>query len=933
MPAAAPKAKKSAKPGARPPVVLVDGSGYIFRAYHALPPLTRKRDGLPTGAVYGFCNMLQKLLADIEAAGGAGHMAVLFDAGRDTFRTGIYPEYKAHRPPPPEDLVPQFALIREATRKFNLPCIERAGFEADDLIASYTRAAREAAHDVVIVSSDKDLMQLVGEGVRLHDPMKDRPIGEAEVREKFGVGPEKLIDLQALTGDPTDNVPGVPGVGVKTAAELLNTWGDLDAVLAHAEEIKQPKRRQNLMEYADLARTSRELVRLRDDLALDGGIEALVVREPDPGELFPFLEDMGFGNLLNRLRGRWGGGEAPAAPVSTPVPPQEGQYAIIREAEEVQRRADAARAAGAVALHIEVSGGDDMRADIVGLAFADAPGRAWYVPVGPGGGQGSLAIGAAKESAAHLPLDAVLDATRGLLEDRGVCKVGHDVKRAMKLLARHGVDLAPVDDTMLLSFVLGGGRDGHDLGSASERSAGFAAPSRKELLGTGKSAVPFAEAPAETALALAAGSADAVLRTRTGLRRALFAEHLVAVYETIERPLVPVLAGMERAGIKVDPSALSALSGDFARRMADAEAEAHRLAGHEFNVASPKQLGEVLFDEMGLAGGRKTRTKAWSTDADALEGLAAEGHPLPRAILDWRLVAKLKSTYTDTLGSQVNPHTGRVHTTYGMAGAATGRLASVNPNLQNIPVRTEDGRRIRRAFVAERGHVLVSADYSQIELRLLAHMAGIDALSAAFRDGADIHALTASQVFGVPLENMDAAARRRAKAINFGIIYGISPFGLGRQLGVPQGEAKGYIDAYFERYPGIRGYMDRAVAYARKHGYIVTWFGRRVYISGINDKNHAHRSFSERAAINAPLQGSAADIIKRAMVRMDRALQRTRLAARMLLSVHDELLFEVPSSEVDALRALAKKEMEAAARLGVPLTVETGAGPNWDEAH
>jgi DNA polymerase-1 len=914
-------------------VVLVDGSGYIFRAYHALPPLIRKRDGLPTGAVYGFCNMLQKLLAEIEAAGGAGHMAVLFDAGRDTFRSGIYSAYKAHRPPPPEDLVPQFALIREATRKFNLPSIERDGFEADDLIASYTRIAREAGEDVVIVSSDKDLMQLVGEGVRMHDPLKDRPIGEAEVREKFGVGPEKLIDLQALTGDPTDNVPGVPGVGIKTAAELLNTWGDLDSLLAHAEEIKQPKRRQNLMENADLARTSRELVRLRDDMPLDGGIEAIIVREPDPAVLFPFLEDMEFGNLLNRLRGRWGNLEAPSAAAPTSAPLQVEQYAVVREVAELRHRADAARAVGVVALHIETSSEDDMRADIWGIGLADAPGRAWYVPVGSGGGQELLAIGAEKESEAVLPLDAVLDAMRALLEDPGVCKVGHDVKRAMKLLARHGIDLGPVDDTMLLSFVLGAGRDGHDLAGASERGGGFPAPSRKNLLGTGKSAVPFAEAPVEAALALTAGSADAALRARTGLLRGLFAEHLVAVYETIERPLVPVLAGMERAGIKVDPSALSTLSDNFARRMADAEAEAHRLAGREFNVASPKQLGEVLFDEMGLAGGRKTRTKAWSTDADMLEGLAADGHPLPRAILDWRLVAKLKSTYTDTLGSQVNPDTGRVHTTYGMAGAATGRLVSVNPNLQNIPVRTEEGRRIRRAFVAERGQVLVSADYSQIELRLLAHIAGIDTLSEAFRDGADIHALTASQVFGVPVEGMNPATRRRAKAINFGIIYGISPFGLSRQLGIPQSEAKGYIDSYFERYPGIRGYMERAVAYARKHGYIVTWFGRRVYVSGINDKNHAHRSFSERAAINAPLQGSAADIIKRAMVRMDRALQRTRLNARMLLSVHDELLFEVSEGEVDALRALAKTEMETAAHLDIPLTVETGAGPNWDEAH
>ena len=920
---------------AAPPVVLVDGSGYIFRAYHALPPLTRKSDGLPTGAVYGFCNMLQKLMTELEAAGGAGHLAVLFDAGRKTFRNDLYPEYKAHRPPPPEDLVPQFALIREAVARFNVPAIERDGFEADDLIASYARAARTAGYPVIIVSSDKDLMQLVGDGVRMRDPLKDRLIGEDEVREKFGVGPDRVVDVQALAGDATDNVPGVPGIGVKTAAMLLQTYGDLDTLLDRAGEIKQPKRRQTLLDNADLARVSRELVRLKDDVPLDSDIESLTLHPPDPNTLLPWLEEMEFGNLTRRMRARWGGEDAPVpapAAASVAAPSGAAEYSCLRTRAELDRVVAEAITVGRVALHLEADGDDEMTAALTGAALATAPGRAWVVAVA-GTPQQSLDLADAPAPRDGLAVADLVAALKPLAEDRGTLKVAHDAKRAVKLLARAGVTLTPVDDTLLLSFVLGGGHDDHGLGPVAARMADFDAPDRKKLLGSGKSAVPFAAAAEDVAIALACGSADAVLRAHAALRAALLRERLVAVFETIERPLIPVLAEMERTGVRIDPEALAELSATFAERMQSAEQEAHRLAGREFNVASPKQLGEVLFDEMGLPGGRKTRTGAWSTDADALDMLAADGHTLPAAILDWRQVAKLRSTYTETLARDINPVTGRVHTTYGMAGAATGRLASMNPNLQNIPVRTEDGRRIRRAFVADRGHVLVSADYSQIELRLLAQLAGIDSLAAAFRDGIDIHALTASEVFGVAIDGMDPETRRRAKAINFGIIYGISPFGLARQLGIPQSAAKEYIAAYFERYPGIRAYMDRAKDYARRHGYVITWSGRRIHIPGINDKNHAHRAFSERAAINAPLQGSAADIMKRALVRMHRALDRAKLPARMLLSVHDEILFEVRESAAQDLRALAKREMEAAAQLDVPLTVETGAGPNWDEAH
>ena len=928
------------KPAGKGALYLVDGSGYIFRAYHALPPLTRKRDKLPTGAVLGFCNMLSKLLNDI---GPSNHMAVLFDAGRDTFRNEIYPDYKAHRPPPPEDLVPQFALIREATRAFNLASIERDGFEADDLIASYARAARDEGYEVVIVSSDKDLMQLIEPGVSMHDPLKDRAIGEQEVREKFGVGPEKMVDLQALAGDATDNVPGVPGIGVKTAAELINTFGGLDEVLARAEEIKQPKRRQSLIEHADAARISRDLVRLRRDLPLEEGVNDLQIKPPDLSVLVPFLEDLEFGNLLARLRARYGAEGGPPAPAPAPkpaaaaLPGGEEAVTIVQTPEDLKRLAAAARMAGAVALHLEGTVADEMRAAVVGIACAYAPGRAWYVPLGhvSAADQGSLELGDAAPDGAppQIPADEAIALLKPLLEDPGTLKIGHNIKGPVKVLARLGITVAPIEDTMLLSFTLGGGRDKHGAAEIAQRLLEVTAASRKEALGTGKSAVSFAPLPLETAAALAGEAADLVLRSHAPLRAGLLAEQLVAVYETIERPLVPVLAAMERHGLRVDERALAGLSKDFAGRMADLEVAIHRLAGGEFNVGSPKQLGEILFDQMGLPGGRRAKTGAWTTGADVLEALAADGNELPELVLDWRQLSKLKNTYTDTLGGQIDPETGRVHTTYQMAGAATGRLASFDPNLQNIPIRTEEGRKIRRAFTAGPAAKLVSADYSQIELRLLAHMARIGALRDAFSAGTDIHALTASQVFGVPVEGMDPSVRRRAKAINFGIIYGISAFGLGRQLNIPRKEAGAYIDAYFERYPGIRDYMEQTKIFAREHGYVTTLFGRRVHVPGIHDRNHAHRAFSERAAINAPLQGSAADIIKRAMVRMHRALDRSGLEARMLLSVHDELLFEVPKNEIADLSALAKEVMEGAAHLDVPLTVECGAGKNWDEAH
>ncbi len=955
---------KPAAPAATP-LYLVDGSGYIFRAYHALPPLTRKRDGTPTGAVYGFCNMLAKLLADIEAQGGAGHLAVLFDAGRKTFRSELYPAYKAQRPPPPDDLVPQFKLIRDAVRAFNLPCIEQEGFEADDIIATYARLAREAGTDVVIVSSDKDMMQLIRPGVRMHDPLKDRAIGEAEVKEKFGVAPALLADLLALTGDTSDNVPGIPGVGPKTAAELLTAYGNLESLLEHASEIKQPKRREAVMANADKARISRKLVALDENVPVAHTVDDLAVRMPDPKVLFPFLEDLEFSNLATRLRARYGTDTAatkadkspsPAVVESAPVPaprePSGGtpayggtplagpavrltpptRYATLTTFDALAALADEARSTGILGLHVEIDPPDDNGGDIVGVALAAQPGIGWYAPLAVARSQSSLAIEGPDEEHAF-GLAEALDILKPLFEDPSVLKVLYDAKRTMKVLARHGVTLSPVDDTLLMSFVLGGGRDEHGHGDICERELGMRPPPRKEIVGSGKTAISFQQVPLDRATPYAAGLADTVLQSRECLRRRILSERLVSVYETIERPLVPVLLAMEQAGVRIDPEALAALSADFGKRMTTLEADVYRVAGREFNIGSPKQLGEILFDTMKLEGGRKTKTGAWSTDADVLDALAAEGHELPQKILDWRLVSKLKSTYTDTLGHQIDRVTGRVHTSYLMAGAATGRLASTEPNLQNIPIRTEEGRRIRRAFVAPRGHKLVSADYSQIELRLLAHVAKIDSLKEAFHKGVDIHALTASQVFGIPLDQLDRDTRNRAKAINFGIIYGISAFGLARQLGIPRGDAGRYIEAYFERYPGIRAYMDSAKEFAKRNGYVVTLFGRRVHMPGIHDRNHSMRSFSERASINAPLQGTAADILKRAMVRMHRALAESRLKSRMLLSVHDELLFEAPNGEVEALKALAKKVMEGSAALDVPLTVETGAGDNWGEAH
>ena len=915
-------------------IFLIDGSGYIFRAYHALPPLSRP-DGTPVGAVYGFCNMLYKLLEDTTESERPTHLAVVFDAGRYTFRNELYPAYKANRPEPPEDLIPQFALIRDAVRAFDVPCIELANYEADDVIATYARQARERGATLIIVSSDKDLMQLVDENVVMLDTMKNKKLGIPEVFEKFGVAPNRVIDVQSLAGDSVDNVPGVPGIGIKTAAQLINEYGDLDTLLARAGEIKQPKRRESLLEFADQARISRDLVRLDDRAPVPETIDDIKVRPIDLPRAIAFVEENGFRTLATKLAARHGA----ATPKSAEPRPQSqmGGYDTILTMDALDAWIDAAALQGFVAVDTETTSLQPMLASLVGISLAIEPGKACYIPVGHTGSGGGGMLDLDGDRPAQLPKDQVIARLKPLLEDPGVLKIGQNIKYDTVILASEGVNVSPIDDTMLISYVLEGGLHGHGMDELSELHLGHKPIPFKDVAGTGKGQITFDRVPLDKATAYAAEDADVTLRLHQELKPRLAAEHLVTVYETLERPLSPVLAAMEREGIKVDRDRLAALSREFADGMAAFEKEIYRLAGREFNIGSPKQLGDLLFDEMNLGSTRTGKSGARSTGADILEDLAAQGHDLPARVLDWRQLSKLKSTYTDALQQQIDPVTGRVHTCYAMASTTTGRLSSTEPNLQNIPIRTAEGRKIRQAFIPADGMTLMSADYSQIELRILAHIADIPALKQAFADGLDIHAMTASEVLGIPLEGMPPEQRRRAKAINFGIIYGISAFGLARQLAIPQGEAKAYITRYFERFPGIRGYMDETVATCREKGYVTTLFGRRVHIKTINDKNPAMRQFGERASINAPIQGSAADIIRRAMVRMPGALADAGLKTRMLLQVHDELVFEVPEAERDSARDVVRKVMEGAAapavNLSVPLTVGVGMGGNWDEAH
>ena len=923
---------------------LIDGSGFIFRAYHALPPLTRKSDGLPVGAVSGFCNMLFKIIEDQKGSNAPTHLVVVFDAKGKTFRSDIYPEYKMNRPPAPEDLVPQFPLTRDATRAFGLACIEQEGFEADDIMATLAIQARDAGGHVTIVSSDKDLMQLVGNGVEMYDAMKNKRIGSEQVVEKFGVGPNRVIDVQSLAGDSVDNVPGAPGIGIKTAALLINEYGDLDSLLERASEIKQPKRRETLIDNADQIRTSRDLVTLKTDMKMDCDLDDFAVHAPDPEVMLKFLSEMEFRTMSARIANKFGvsAPEIKASDKSNAenniielkhIPINTKNYELIDNINDLNRWIKKIYQRGYVAVDTETTGLNDMIVDLVGICLSVEIGEACYIPLGHTDGEGDL-FGGASLCSGQINLEEALTILRPVLQDPSIIKIGQNIKYDTKIFARYNVNLTPVDDTMLLSYAINGGKHNHGMDYLSERYLDHKPISIKSLLGSGKSAITFDKVPISDAVNYAAEDADITLRLWKLFKPMLHANSVTKVYEKLERPLIPVLAKMEMDGIKVDRNTLSRMSNNFAQSMSGLEAEIYDLAGQSFNVGSPKQLGEILFDKLELPGGKKGKTGAYGTGVDVLEDLASEGYELPVKVLDWRQMSKLKSTYTDALQGHINPNTGRVHTSYVISGASTGRLSSTDPNLQNIPIRSEAGRKIREAFIAEEGNVLLSLDYSQIELRILAHIAKIDTLKQAFHEGQDIHALTASQMFNVPLENMDPMVRRQAKAINFGVIYGISGFGLARNLRIPRKEAQSFIDTYFERFPGIRTYMDETVSFAKENGYVETLFGRKIHTSEINAKG-PQAGFAKRAAINAPIQGTAADVIRRAMIQMPDAI--AHLPARMLLQVHDELIFEVNKDALnettEVVRNIMEKASEPVVKLDVPLVVDAGFGNNWADAH
>jgi len=914
-------------------IFLIDGSGFIFRAYYAMPPMNRP-DGTPINAVLGFTNMLVKLITEMHVP----NIAVIFDAKRKNFRYDIYPEYKANRGATPEDLIPQFPIIREATKAFSIPAIEKEGFEADDIIATYATLARKKGYPVTIVTSDKDLMQLIDDGVRIFDPMKYKYMGEDAVMDKFGVTPDKVIDVQSLAGDSSDNVPGVPGIGVKTAALLINEYGDLDTLLERASEIKQNKRRENLIEFADMARISRQLVTLDTNVELETSIDDLKIREPNKDKLFAFLEEQDFKSVIKRMKIGVDNDS-----LNTAEEKSKGNYELIQDEASLKKWIKMAEEAGTIAVDTETTSLTPSKADLVGISISTAEGNGCYIPLqhrNPQGYSESFDFSMqdkkpeAVEDLKQIPIDKALEILKPMLEDSTILKVGHNIKYDMQLFLPYGIRLSPIDDTMLLSYVLDGSKHSHSMDNLAKIFLNHDTIKYSEVAGKGKSQVTFDLVPIDKAFEYAAEDADITLQLYNLLKPRLAKEKMATVYETLERPLAEVIAQMESYGIKIDVKVLKDLSTGFAKSIKKLETEIYDISGHSFNIGSPKQLGEVLFDSMGLTGGKKTKTGAWSTNASVLESLADQGHEIVNKILEWRSVSKLKSTYADALPNAINPKTGRIHTSYSMVGTNTGRLSSSDPNLQNIPIKSEDGKKIRAAFIPEKGYKLLSVDYSQVELRLAAELGNIQSLKDAFHNGVDIHSATASQVFGVPLDEMTPEIRRKAKAINFGIIYGISGFGLGKQLGISTSEASEYIKKYLSRFPELQEFMDKAKEYAQKHGYIKTFYGRKCFVLGINDKNAAMRKFAERQAVNAPLQGAAADIMKRAMIAMNPALLDAGLKAKMLLQVHDELIFEVPIDEMEKTETLVKKIMEnAALGIDVPLKAEAGWGDNWAEAH
>ncbi|MCK6418577.1 MAG: DNA polymerase I [Alphaproteobacteria bacterium] len=923
---------------------LIDGSGYIFRAYFALPQNLTNPKGEPIGAVLGFCNMLYKLLTDLQAH----HIAVIFDAARRNFRNEIYAEYKAHRPDAPEDLIPQFPYFRKAAEAFGVPAIEMEGYEADDLIATYAKLARAQGMKVVVVGSDKDLYQIINDDVSLFDPIKQKNIGAAEVVEKFGVGPDKVIEVQALSGDATDNIPGVPGIGPKTAAELIGQFGDVETLIARAAEIKQPKRRDLIVSNAQQALISKQLVKLAEDAPTPLALEAMKPRDLHHPDLIAFLKEQGFNTLLKRLDHVVPFSATPEIALESASRPHDNapaagidtrSYTLINDAQILQQWIAEAQQNGIVCIDTETTDITPAKADLVGVSLALAPGRAGYIPVGHRtGAQDLFGDGAAQNDPQQLQKDFVLQQLKPLLEDPSVLKIAHNVKYDWQMFKKAGITMAPCDDTMLMSYVLDGGAHSHGMDFLAQKYLQHKTISYEDVTGKGKAQIGFAQVTVDKALAYAAEDTDVTLRLHKILKARLLQDKMCSVYENIDRPLMDVIGAMELEGILVDTGFLKSLSNEFAQKLVVLEAEIQTLAGGSFNVASPKQIGEILFDQMQLPGGKKTKTGQWATDVGVLEKLAEDGHEIAAKILEHRQLAKLRSTYTEALQQAINMHTGRVHTSFALAHTSTGRLSSSDPNLQNIPIRTEEGRKIRRAFIAAPGYVLLSADYSQIELRLAAALAGIKALQQAFDADADIHALTASQVFDTPLDQVTPELRRAAKAVNFGIIYGISGFGLARQLGCSQGEANQFIQKYLARFRELQDFMEACKEEARQNGYVRTLYGRKCFTSGIKDKNPAVRNFAERQAINAPLQGTAADIMKIAMVQIPPTLAAANLRARMLLQVHDELVFEVPQDEAEKTAALVQKIMQdvqppPGSSIALNLKVETGCAANWQEAH
>ena len=969
-------------------LLLVDGSTFIFRAYHALPPLTRKSDGLPIGAVSGFCNMLFKLIDNFKNGEEPTHLAVIFDHSGKTFRNDFYPKYKAHRPPAPEDLVPQFPLTREATKAFSILSVEQKGFEADDLIATYARKAKEQGGRVTIVSSDKDLMQLIDKNgqIKMFDTLKNRTIAYDDVKDKFGVTPEKVIEVQSLAGDSVDNVPGVPGIGIKTAALLINEYGNLENLLARAGEIKQNKRRENLIEFADQARVSHRLVTLKQDVPVTHELEDFARMPLEAKVILPFLKAMEFNsfakriankidadisafdadkNLVGKMDSRLRGNDGESRNDGESKNDEEGgndegeeennilekhaqimiekmsaitinhkEYETISDMQTLKNWVTKIYDKGFVSIDTETTGLDNQSAGLVGICLSIEAGQACYIPLAHTVGQDDMFGGGMAEN--QLDLKEVIALLKPVLEDASILKILQNAKYDMGILSRYGVNLTPFDDTMLLSYAIDGAR-GNSMDALSQKYLNHAPIAFKDIAGTGKKQISFDKVEINEATKYAAEDADITLRLWYILKARLIAKKATNIYETLERPLVPVLARMEARGITLDRQILANLSNDFAHRMAELEELAHKISGENFNLASPKQLGEILFDKMGLKGGKKTKTGAWATGVSVLEDLAENGEPLAKVILDWRALSKLKSTYSDALPTFINKRTGRVHTSYHQAAVITGRLSSSDPNLQNIPVRSIDGRKIREAFIAAKNHILISADYSQIELRVLAHIADIKALKKAFEEGLDIHAMTASEMFNVPIKDMDADIRRNAKAINFGIIYGISAFGLAKQLNISRTEAGEYIKAYFKKFPGIKDYMESQKDLVKQQGFVSTIFGRKIILENANSKNPMERAFVERVAINAPIQGSAADIIRRAMIKMEPALKQANIKADMLLQVHDELIFEVQEGTEDKAISKIKKIMEHASepilQLSVPLVVDAKAANNWNDAH